>query len=109
MLFTPMRFSTPKGYRQLRAAVELTLECGHLSATKELFPEVARICETTPSCVDKNLRGQRDHCLRSNRCRAMLLEVFPCLGLSEERPGGGGFVDMMAEYVREMRKRKPRA
>lgn len=100
------RFSARTSYDQLLVAVSLVIGHGRASVTKDLYPKVAVLCNTTPQCVERNIRTQRDIIWRDDRSRRELCEACGLLDIPEERPGGGAFLIMLAEYVRVMEARE---
>ncbi|MDO4556863.1 MAG: sporulation initiation factor Spo0A C-terminal domain-containing protein [Lachnospiraceae bacterium] len=89
------------GYHQLATAVELVIEDENrlLYVHKWLYTDVAKIHNTTPACVERNIRTVNLICW--NKGNRELLEQIAGHPL-DERPGNGDFIDILAAYIKNL-------
>ena len=97
-----------KGYPYLRSAILMATENGNLiySITKELYPEVAKIYQTTASKVERNIRNAIEIAWARGNKQA-LSEVFEIAVESiNNRPTNSEFIAMIADKIRMRLRRK---
>ena len=88
-----------QGYRYLTHALMLCLEDEDylLGVSKLLYPEIARIYQTTASSVERNLRTVITVCWeRGNRELLQSMSMYPLLG----KPTTGEFLDIITGYLK---------
>ncbi len=91
---------THLGYYYLHTAVELVLEDRErlLMISKLLYPKIAAIHNTTPACVERNLRTVITACWNRGD-RERLYQVAGCR--LQHKPTNGEFIDLLACYIRK--------
>ncbi len=93
---------TYKGYHFLMASLELALENEtQLSFySKTIFPTVARIYQSTPSRIERDIRTVIGHCWNCSG-REKLTEITPYE--LKKQPTVTEFIDILYWYLRFMR------
>ena len=93
--------ATHKGYHYLLSSIELAIKDDKVLRfhTKSLYPTVARMYQTTPSSVERNIRTVITHCWNCTG-REKLLEIAPYELKSQ--PTLGQFLDIVYWYLKFM-------
>ncbi|MCI8639890.1 MAG: hypothetical protein HFG41_12345 [Coprococcus sp.] len=93
-------YSTYPGSCYLIDAVRLVLEREDmlLSICCELYPSIAKLHNTTPDHVERNIRAVVDHCWEGKN-RTVLEHIFPYPIVS--KPYSGEIIDALAEYCKK--------
>lgn len=92
-----LRMSVPaklRGYAALREGILLTMQCPGQMVTKELYPEVGRICGASKGQVERAMRSAIESAY-DNRDDRVWGEYFNMENLSK-RPSNGTFISTMA-------------
>lgn len=84
------------GYKLLRAAILISVQSPNLSATKELYPAAAAMCDRTGCNVERNLRSTLDKSWASPDHR-LWQQYFPN---ATERPCSSEFIARIAGDLR---------
>ncbi|HAP21101.1 sporulation initiation factor Spo0A C-terminal domain-containing protein [Frisingicoccus caecimuris] len=89
---------TYKGYYYVADAVRLVMEDASLLLyiSKSLYPEIARIHNTTINCVERDIRTVVKRCWGSEY--ADILESMAGIPLYE-KPTSGEFIDILSSYL----------
>lgn len=89
---------TYKGYYYVADAVRLVMEDASLLLyiSKSLYPEIARLHNTTINCVERDIRTVVKRCWGSEY--ADVLESMASIPLYE-RPTSGEFIDILSGYL----------
>lgn len=103
---TTLRIGVPphiQGYRYVQVAVRLVLENPDMihRITKELYPAVARTCDTTNTKVERSIRHAVGVVWDRGRAGAFN-ELFGHEVCSQEiRPSNGEFIALLAEACKQ--------
>ena len=92
-----------KGYQYLREGVKMVMGNHDVinRITKELYPGVARRCQTTPSKVERAMRHAINVAWSRGRVDSVN-RLFGCEIFSEhDRPTNGEFIALIADKLRE--------
>ena len=92
-----------KGYQYLREGVKMVMGNHDVinRITKELYPGVARRCQTTPSKVERAMRHAINVAWSRGRVDSVN-RLFGCELFSEhDRPTNGEFIALIADKLRE--------
>ena len=91
-----------KGYHYLREAIRVTVEYPRImdSITKELYPEVAKVFNTTPSKVERAIR----HSIEVGWARGKIENLNNIFGVKvyngrNDRPTNGEFIALLADKL----------
>lgn len=84
------------GFKLLRAAILLSVQNPNMTATKELYPAAAALCQRPGCNVERNIRTALDDSWK-NPNREVWLQYFPP---SDSRPEGTAFISRIAEDLR---------
>ena len=89
---------TYKGYYYVADAVRLVMEDASLLLyiSKSLYPEIARLHNTTINCVERDIRTVVKRCWGSEY--ADVLESMAGIP-RDERPTSGEFIDILSGYL----------
>ena len=89
---------TYKGYYYVAEAVRLVQKDASLLLyiSKSLYPSIARVYDTTISCVERNIRTVVTACWESEY--ATRLEELAGVPLYK-KPTSGDFIDILANYL----------
>jgi len=89
---------TYKGYYYVAEAVRLVMQDASLLLyiSKSLYPAVARVYDTTISCVERNIRTVITGCWESEYIKD--LESMAGIRLYK-KPTAGEFIDILANYL----------
>lgn len=92
---------TYKGYHYLSTALNMVLadKKNTLLYSKKIFPSVANHYQTTPSCVERNIRTVILHCW-SCQGREKLQEITPYT--LYKQPTVNEFIDILYWHIRFM-------
>ncbi len=92
--------ATHLGYYYLNTSVLLILEDENrlLMVSKLLYPLVAEIHSTTPSCVERNIRTVISLCW-SRGDRERLFQIAGCR--LQSKPTNGEFIDILSCYIKK--------
>ena len=88
------------GYYYVCTAVQLALEDPDclLMISKYLYPRIALIHHTTPSCVERDIRTVINLCwTRGDRNRLCQIAGRRL----QQKPSNGEFIDLLASYLRQ--------
>lgn len=85
------------GFRYLREAICLMVSDPGQSVTKELYPEVARICGCTPSQVERSIRGAISDGWEHRDPGVWLLYFQSDSPGRERRPTNAAFISRLAD------------
>lgn len=89
-----------RGYGYLREAVLLMVEKPTQSITKELYPEVARICGCAPAHVERSIRSAVEAAWERRDERLWRMYFPQDRSGNIPRPSNGTFVTRLAESLR---------
>lgn len=91
---------TYMGYYHLATAIYLVIENEErlLYIHKWLYAEVARMHNTTPYCVERNIRTVKNHLWKKGH-RELLTEIAGCP--IEEKPSNSEFIDILSCYIKQ--------
>ena len=91
-----------KGYHYLREAIRITVEYPKImdSITKELYPAVAKVFNTTPSKVERAIR----HSIEVGWARGKIENINNIFGVKvynghNDRPTNGEFIALLADKL----------
>ena len=89
---------TYKGYYYVAEAVRLVMKDASLLLyiSKSLYPAIARVYDTTISCVERNIRTVIISCWESEYMSQ--LEMIAGVRLYK-KPTSGEFIDILANYL----------
>nr|WP_122011985.1 sporulation transcription factor Spo0A [Maliibacterium massiliense] len=90
-----------KGYQYLREAVKMVIENKDIinRITKELYPSIARVCNTTPSKVERAIR----HAIEVAFSRGRIENINQVFGINiynkGDKPTNGEFIALVADKL----------
>lgn len=93
------------GYHYLKQGIIMALdrETGIISMTKEIYPEVAKLFESSPSRVERAMR----HAITTAWKQGAAVNYCTVLGMNNmKRPTNGQFIASVAEFIRLEQKKK---
>ena len=101
MLFCPAVFSNLRGYRLLRSAVKIVIEDRDNlhGITKILYPDLAKLHNTSAKSVERSIRNAIDAAWRScdtSKRRAHFGMYAPLL---ESKPTNSEFISLLADFI----------
>lgn len=91
-----------KGYDYLMAAVLITTDEPELihAMTKELYPRIADLCDTTASRAERAMRHALELAWNNSEPRT-LFKMFGCtVGSAKDKPTNSNFIALMANKLR---------
>ncbi len=93
------------GYTYLKEAIRLCADDIELSQhlTKELYPAIAEVCQSTPARVERSIRHAIAIAWSTGKVQALCGQIFGII--PEKRPSNGKAIRALTEYVK--RKRLP--
>jgi two-component system response regulator (stage 0 sporulation protein A) len=88
------------GYVYLKDAVKIAMSDGGLkSVTKEIYPQIAALCDTTSSCIERNIRTA----IRRSWVKTEVADRVKIFGLyaakTEFIPTNSEYINVLAEFV----------
>ncbi|MCI5596213.1 MAG: sporulation initiation factor Spo0A C-terminal domain-containing protein [Lachnospiraceae bacterium] len=91
---------TYMGYHHLATAIQLVLEDESrlLYIHKWLYTDVARIHQTTPACIERNIRTVNLYCWNKGN-RQLLNQIAGCP--LKERPSNAEFIDILSCFLKD--------
>lgn len=91
-----------KGYSYLRTSIKMTIENPDIihSVTKQLYPAVAEIYNTTPSNVERNIRSAVEAAWVKGDKQALIQIFGTNLDFSKPKPTNSEFIAMFADKLR---------
>lgn len=91
---------TYMGYYYLSTAIYLVVENEErlLYIHKWLYAEIARIYNTTPYCVERNIRTVKNHLWEKGHAE-ILSEIAGCP--IREKPSNSEFIDILSCYIKK--------
>ena len=91
---------TYQGYYHLATAIRLVIENEErlLYVHKWLYQEIANLHDTTPFCVERNIRTVKIRCWKSGN-RAILETIAGCH--LNQIPSNSEFIDILSCYLKE--------
>lgn len=91
-----------KGYLYLRTSILLTIENPNEMSvvTKALYPTVAKIYGTTPSCVERAMRHAISTAWECGDLSALKLYFSNTVKNSRGKPTNSEFIAMIAEHIK---------
>lgn len=90
-----------RGYNYLRIAIPMDMENPELMVTKELYPEVARICGVTKDHVERGIRTAIESAFRRGRRTVWQAYFGDDPNVLRERPSNGDFISTLAIKLAE--------
>lgn len=84
------------GFKLLRAAILLSVQNPNMSATKELYPAAAALCNAKGCNAERNMRTALDNAWKATD-HSVWLQYFPP---SEKRPEPSDFIARLAQDLR---------
>ncbi|GFI61345.1 stage 0 sporulation protein A [Clostridiales bacterium] len=103
MLLLKMRV-TPNhsGFKYLLSSIEFSLSCGdqHLCITKDIYPHVAKKCNSTPDRVERCMRKSIDYAWKNNGSE--FFETVAGFKMSK-KPTNFQFISFATEYIKSLR------
>lgn len=97
--------SNLKGYRYIKTAIKLiydNYETYDGCLTKTLYPEVAKIHETTSSCAERCIRNAKEYAFNIIPTD-ITKEIFGTYFLYDQMPSNAEFLYNIVEYLRVMK------
>lgn len=93
------------GYYHLATAIRLVVEKEErlLYIHKWLYEEVAQLHNTTPFCVERNIRTVKSHYWEHGN-RSLLSKMAGCQ--ITEKPSNSEFIDILSCYIKEQTQTK---
>jgi two-component system response regulator (stage 0 sporulation protein A) len=90
-----------KGYSYLREGIKMTIEQPYIinSVTKELYPAIAKMFETTPSKVERAIRHAIEVAWNRGRIDAINAIFGARIYLGSEKPTNSEFIALVADKL----------
>ena len=98
-LGTPMHV---RGYQYLKTAIELTARTPSLvsAITKMLYPQLALMYDTSPSCVERAMRHAIQTIFQRSRSELKRVMFSAYLDVENERPTNSEFIATASNWIR---------
>lgn len=91
------------GYEYIKEAIILVIKDKHYlkAITKELYPDVANKCKTTPQKVERSIRNAIEVTF-SRGNKEFLDEIFTySYAFKKRKPTNSGFISIVTEYIEQ--------
>ena len=88
------------GRDYLARAVELALQNGRMSVTKELYPQIAKEFISEPNCVERAIRHAVERVFNDGNVESIIKYFGLNVSYSKGKLTNSGFIYGLVEYLR---------